>query len=377
MDILCLSTSAYFTFPTRKHHVMQRLKNHRVLFVDPAVTWLAPLRDKSARPSLNAWREPPKRDQAHPHIEVIAQPPVLPFYNKYRAVNRRNQKRLAKYLQRRMDDAGMQNPLLWVYTPTAVDLLDDLPHGGVVYDCIDRHSGYPGLISPAVVDAMDEELARRADAVFTTADGLCERLSPLNTHTALIPNGVNYVLFANAPMQPLNEKPTLGFSGPIQHCIDTGLVAYAARKRPDWHFRFLSKPLPGVDITPLVGLPNVEITGLRPYHEMPAALSGLDVCLNLFSSGDLARDVSPLKFYEYLAVGKPIVSTPQPVQVQQYADVIEIADGPEAFVAACERALADQDPARRDKRRAYAEACSWEARVAEMEEKLKEWKVMM
>jgi glycosyltransferase involved in cell wall biosynthesis len=132
-----------------------------------------------------------------------------------------------------------------------------------------------------------------------------------------------------------------------------------------------------VDITPLTGLPNVEITGLRPYHEMPAALSSLDVCLNLFRAGDLSRDVSPLKFYEYLAVGKPIVSTPQPAQVHNYADVIEIADGPESFVAACERALRDIDLNRRAARKACAQACSWEARVAEMEERLREWKIVM
>jgi glycosyltransferase involved in cell wall biosynthesis len=358
---------------------MMRLKGHRVLFVDPAVTWLAPLRDKSAKQSMAVWRNPPKRDEANPHIEVIAQPPIAPFYNKYRAINRRNQKRLAGYLRRRLAEAGMENPLLWAYTPTAADILGHLPHSGVVYDCIDRHAGYPGFVSPAIVDAMDEELARKASAVFTTANGLYERLSPLNPRTALVPNGVNYELFANAPMQPLNDKPTFGFSGKIQQCTDIDVVAYAAKARPDWQFLFLGDPLPGVDTSALANLPNVKVDGFyRPYEQMPAELAKLDVCLNLYRRDNaLAWDVSPLKLPEYLASGNPVVSTAFNQAALQYADVIEIADGPESFVAACERALDDKCPERRAKRRAYAKACSWEARVAEMERRLKEWNVMV
>ena len=95
------------------------------------------------------------------------------------------------------------------------------------------------------------------------------------------------------------------------------------------------------------------------------------MCLNVFRDGNLSRDVSPLKFYEYLATGKPVVSTPQPEQVLGYADAVYIAYGEEDFVKKCEEALAEPDDVKENMRIDYARACSWDARVHQMEEILK------
>ena len=86
----------------------------------------------------------------------------------------------------------------------------------------------------------------------------------------------------------------------------------------------------------------------------------------------MSRDVSPLKFFEYLATGKPIVSTPQPEQVLDYADAVEIAGTPEEFIAACQRALQDNTPEHTERRIAYGRASAWDARVAQMEQLLTE-----
>ena len=94
-----------------------------------------------------------------------------------------------------------------------------------------------------------------------------------------------------------------------------------------------------MDLSALEALPNCIFLGLRPNEQLPAYLAQCDVCLNLFDNSDLSRDVSPLKFFEYLATGKPIVSTAQPEQVLQYAGDIHIADTPEEFLAACGQAL--------------------------------------
>ena len=108
---------------------------------------------------------------------------------------------------------------------------------------------------------------------------------------------------------------------------------------------------------------------------MPSYLAHFDACLNLFDASPLSRDVSPLKFYEYLATGKPIVSTPQPEQVLQYASIIHIAHTPTAFIEACQAAL--QDDGRQQARMEAGRAASWDSRVAEMCHILKEkgiWK---
>ena len=97
-----------------------------------------------------------------------------------------------------------------------------------------------------------------------------------------------------------------------------------------------------------------------------------DLCLNLFAPGRLSKDVSPLKFYEYLATGKPIVSTREPLQIQEYSDLIYIADSPEQFVALCGQALAEEDPTLRCRRMEAGKAASWDNRVRQMEIVLQE-----
>ena len=100
---------------------------------------------------------------------------------------------------------------------------------------------------------------------------------------------------------------------------------------------------------------------------MPSYIQNFDVCLNVFRDGNLSRDVSPLKFYEYLATGKPVVSTPQPEQVLDYADSVYIARGEDEFIKKCEEAMSEPDETKTNLRIEYARNCSWDARVREME----------
>ena len=117
---------------------------------------------------------------------------------------------------------------------------------------------------------------------------------------------------------------------------------------------------------------NVHFLGLKPNEQLPQYLAHFDACLNLFAKSDLSKDVSPLKFYEYLSTGRPIVSTRQPDQILQYAPLIEIADSQEEFIAACEASLADTAPERTKARIEAGRACSWDSRVAQMCEILQE-----
>ena len=375
--IVCLSTSPWYPIPTRKQQVMSRLSDAEILYFDPPVTYLAPLKDKNAQPKLRAWKNPGER--VAENITVYALPPVLPFFNKFRFINRWNQRKIARYVNKKCRAHGFDAPLLWCYSPTSVDCADRIKRGKLVYDCVDRHSAYGGLMDPALVDAMEEELAGKADAVFATAQALYARLREYNLKTKLIPNGANFERFfaASRPQEkpadfPAGDGPVFGFVGALQGCIDYGLVAHAAKARPDWRFVFLGRKVPGVDLSALEALPNCHFLGLKPNEQLPAYLAHCDVCLNLFDNSDLSRDVSPLKFFEYLATGKPIVSTPQPLQILQYRGDIHVADGEDAFLAACEAALADADPARKERRIELGRECSWDSRVAEMEAYLRE-----
>ena len=120
-QVVCLSTSNFHPFPSRKQNVMTRLRDCRVLYFDPPVTWLAPLKDKNARSRLSDHRKAP--EQATESVTVCALPPVLPFFNKCRFINRLNQRRLARFVRRKMKDLGFEQPLLWCYSPTSCDIV--------------------------------------------------------------------------------------------------------------------------------------------------------------------------------------------------------------------------------------------------------------
>lgn len=369
--IVCLSTSPWYPIPTRKQQVMSRIPDAEILYFDPAVSLLAPLRDREAGKKLWAYRKPGAHPQSN--ITVYSLPPVLPFFNKFHWINRLNQRRISRFVKKKLAQHEMDKPVLWTYSPTSCDCVDRIPHSALVYDCVDRHSAYGGLMDPKVVDAMEEALAAKADRVFATAQGLCDRLKAVNPNTVFLPNGANYARFSQAAQPqpapadfPKGEGPVFGFVGALQECIAYDYVEYAAKKKPEWRFVFIGGEKPGADLSGLKALNNVFFLGLKPNDQLPAYMAQFDACLNLFASGDLSKDVSPLKFYEYLATGKPIVTTPQPDQVLAYRELIHVAHTKEEFVVMCAEAQADELPERKAARMEAGRESSWDARVAEM-----------
>ena len=263
---------------------------------------------------------------------------------------------------------------MWVYSPVTADLVDLVPHKALVYDCVDRHSAYGGLMEPALVDAMELELAGKGGSRLRhrRRAGRAPARS-VQPKTDMIPNGANFERFVQAAQpQPLPDDmqgiphPIFGFVGALQSCIEYGYLEAAAKARPDWSFVLIGKEKPGVDLSALHAMPNVHFLGLKPNEQLPLYLAHFDACLNLFAKSDLSKDVSPLKFYEYLATGRPIVSTKQPDQILQYAPLIEIADSQEEFISACEKSCSDTAPEQIDARIEAGRACSWDSRVAQM-----------
>lgn len=395
-QIVCISTSNYYPMPTRKQNVMNRLSDAEILYIDPPVTYIAPLKDKKAKERIGAWKSPGKK--ARENLTVFAAPPVYPFFNKQRWINRINQKKLAKFINRKIKEAGFEKPVLWCYSPTSCDLVDHIENSGIIYDCVDRHSAYQGMIDPAVVDQMEKELAEKSSQVFCTAQGLYDTLIQYNSSTALIPNGAAYELFSQAADEKDSGSaaqadgsagsgasgqehiggntgrsgPVFGFVGALQECIDYDCICAVADAWPEGEVVMIGRSLPGVDLSPLTARKNIRLVGLVPQTELPSYIRKFDVCLNTFREGRLSRDVSPLKFYEYLATGKPIVSTGEPLQVQDFADVVHIAHTKEQFVEACADALSEHDPQKKERRLEYGRQCSWDERVKQMEKILTE-----
>ena len=122
--IVCLSTTNYHPLPTRKQNVMSRLKNSEVLYFDPPVSVIAPLKDKKASAYIKKYKQPGEKVEGHENITVYALPPVLPFFNKYRWINKINQKRQAKFVRKKMREHGFADEtVLWCYSPSSCDIV--------------------------------------------------------------------------------------------------------------------------------------------------------------------------------------------------------------------------------------------------------------
>lgn len=373
-QVICLSTSNFYPMPTRKQNVMRRLSDSEILYFDPPVSLLAPLKDPSSFKRLFRFL---KKGVIENNITVYAMPPVLPFFNKYRFINKINQFFAGIFVRSKIKHHKFKDIVLWCYSPSYCDI--KIKYSGLVYDCVDRHSQYPGMINKDVVNKMEKDLASKADMVFSTAIGLHETLLSYNKNARLIPNGSAYEIFSRAHFETFDipdalkgkSHPIFGFVGMLQECIDYELIERIANEIENSTVIMIGKPLPGVNIDRLKKYENIIITGLIPQEDLPKYISHFDVCLNTFTAGGLSTDVSPLKFYEYLSTGKPIVSTREPIQVLDFEDLAYIAHNRDDFIDLCLLALAEKDSEKVLKRLTCGKNCSWSARVKQMEEILR------
>lgn len=244
---------------------------------------------------------------------------------------------LSEYLMRE----GIDEYLLWFYTPMAVPLAEGLAPRGSIYDCMDELSAF-AFAPPALVER-EAALFEKVDLVFTGGRSLYESKRSKHDEVHCFPSSVDHEHFGQRdlpdhPDQAALARPRLGYYGVIDERIDLGLVAALADAHPEWQIVMVG-PLAKVDPAQLPQRSNVYWMGQRRYDELPAFLSGWDVCLMPFALNASTRFISPTKTLEYLAAGKPVVSTPVTDVAAQYSAVVPIAATAAEFVAACEDIL--------------------------------------
>jgi GT2 family glycosyltransferase/glycosyltransferase involved in cell wall biosynthesis len=323
-----------------------------------------------ARPrELGGWRPRPPRLVA-PGIWVVRVARPLPN-RASRAVSDRVE---AAQIRRAARAVGLERPFLWTQDPRAADLIDILGVAGIVYDLTDDWAAFER--EPArrsLVDGRIDRLLERADWVFACSRKLAEDAHRRGTEAQLLPNAVTPPPPAAAPLPEVLAlpRPRLGYLGTLHSDrLDAGLVARAARLRPQWSFVLMGPDLlRGPDRATLLALPNVHYLGVRPHTRVPSFLAGLDLALlpNLVS--DFTRSLDPLKMYEYLASGLPVIATPAGI-AQEFRGLVTIATGAEELVAGAERELACAGEERREQLRAAVAGETWDARAQAVEETL-------
>lgn len=244
---------------------------------------------------------------------------------------------------------------LWFYTPMHLPWTRHLNPLAVVYDCMDELSGFKG--APPEMKEREIELLQWADVVFTGGHSLYEAKRGQHHSIYPFPSSIDAPHFARArtiTTEPEDQTSIpgmrLGFFGVIDERMDLELIAGVAAMRPEWHLVLIG-PVVKIDPASLPQLPNIHYLGMKTYDELPFYIAGWDVAMLPFARNDSTRFISPTKTPEYLAAGLPVVSTSIRDVVCPYgnAGVVHIADTPEAFVGATEKALAE-DPGQRLKR---------------------------
>jgi glycosyltransferase involved in cell wall biosynthesis len=243
--------------------------------------------------------------------------------------------------------AGLRGgPLItWYYTPMMLPFSKALDAAAVVYDCMDELSKF--RFAPEGLLDLEQELIDKADLVFTGGSSLYEAKRDRHASVHLFPSSVDRDHFGKARTaveDPADQAelphPRLGFFGVIDERFDIELLDRIAQIRPDWTFVMVG-PVAKIAPEDLPRRPNIHYLGPKTYNQLPSYLAGWDVALMPFAMNESTQFISPTKTPEYLAGGKPVVSTPVKDVVRHYGQLegVQIAGDADSFVAACENAL--------------------------------------
>jgi len=264
-------------------------------------------------------------------------------------------------------------PVQWFYTPMpAPTMLGAFGERAVVYDCMDELSKF--RFAPRELVERERLLMSRADVVFTGGHKLWRSKSRLHDNVHFFGCGVDSAHFAKARLSdtptPADladvDVPVLGYYGVIDERVDYALVRALAEANPDCVVAMVG-PVVKVDPRELPQAPNIRWLGQKTYAELPTYAKAFDVCLMPFALNEATEYINPTKTLEYMAAGKPIVSTPIADVLHHFASVVAVGDTPESFVRAVRAALEAPDPARIARGIGMAKDNTWEAIVARMQ----------
>jgi glycosyltransferase involved in cell wall biosynthesis len=266
-----------------------------------------------------------------------------------------------------------ERPIQWFYTPMpAPAMIGAFDERAVIYDCMDELSKF--RFAPRELVDRERSLMAQADVVFTGGYALWQSKSKYHANVHFFGCGVDVAHFASArsadlPLPPeiaALEKPVIGYYGVIDERIDYDLLRHIAESLPEAELVMVG-PVVKVDPNELPQVPNIHWLGQRQYAELPAHVKGFDVCLMPFALNEATEYINPTKTLEYMAAGKPIVSTAISDVVHNFTPVVTVARSPEEFVSAVRAAIEAPSAEMIAHGLEQARTNSWESIVARME----------
>ncbi|HYM14361.1 MAG TPA: glycosyltransferase [Dehalococcoidia bacterium] len=377
-DIVCLSFVTWDDHWGTPQQVMSRLaRSNRVLYVDQAVSplsFVTGIRSRAALArQLRRWRQGYR--EVAKNVYAAAPPPVLPLRS-FKPVNAINGWILRRWLARTARRLGIREPIVVNFQPLSPHVASAVRPSHTVFYCVDQYAAVPiWWHSSAAAAAREAECCREAELVVCVGRALTEARRALNPNTHFVPNAADVAHFATArdPATAVPDdlarlpKPVAGYIGVVDFRFDAGLIAAAARDRPEWSFAVIG-PVKGDarGLEPLRALRNVRFLGNKPVAQLPAYARGIDVCLIPYRVDEFTSHIFPLKLFEYLAAGKPIVASDLRELRPYEGTGVSIARTPDEFVSAIEAALAGESSERVAERQLLARSHTWDERVEQL-----------
>ncbi len=328
MDSLIVFSHLRWNFVyQRPQHLMARLaKQYRVFFFEEPVYDEAGDRLVITEPAQNIFVCTPHT----PHQEKGFHDEQIPA--------------LQSLIDQLIADRQISNPIAWLYTPMALPLVKGLQARAIVYDCMDELAAFKN--APRQLLQREHALLKTADFVFTGGPSLYRAKRSRHHAVHCFPSSVDKEHFHSA-RKPDNESdaqrgiphPRLGFFGVVDERVDVGLIDQMSLSHPEWQLIIVG-PIVKIDPGSLPRRSNIHYFDQQPYAELPRFLAGWDVCLLPFALNEATRFISPTKTLEYMAAGKPIVSTPIEDVATPHGHVVSVGEGA-AFIELCERALCE------------------------------------
>ena len=352
-DLLCLSHLRWnFVFQRPQHLLSRFARERRVFFFEEPIYGPGLPRLEVTQSKEGVWVAVPHLPEGMDEQQVLATQRML--------------------LDELLAGHAVTRFVSWYYTPMALPFSRHLSPLATVYDCMDELSAFRG--APPGLLRNEAELLQLADLVFTGGQSLYEAKKDRHHSVHAFPSSVDTAHFAQARdglAEPEDlasvPHPRLGFCGVVDERMDLELLAAMAEARPDWQLVIIG-PVVKIDPAHLPRRSNIHYLGGKPYAQLPQYLAHWDVALMPFARNESTRFISPTKTPEYLAAGKPVVSTSIRDVVRPYGEqqLVHIADEPGAFVRACEAALACERATWLPRVDAHLATMSWDTTWARM-----------
>ena len=374
-DIILISNQMlddrYWT--SKQYITMELIKNNRVLYVEANYSFGKLLSGMIGK----KWPVVPfgRLQYENDNLSVLTPYPRLPYRNHFQWIGWLNQKLLLAKIRRATKKLNFVHPLLWTFLHQTANMIGKLDESVAIYHCVDDWSvllPMAGVGEPKRIRKDEKKLISCVDVVFRVSAKLLDYFKIPNTKVFDIPNGVDIDLFN--PECYLDEslqddmknlpRPILGFSGSIGKWVDVELLIQVSRRYEEVSIVIIGLNEKNPNIHKLKPLENVHFLGMKPREEVPQYISGFDVCLMPFNRTEVGKGLLPLKMFEYLALGKPVVATSSEV-LEQFEEVLYLADDNDAFVQGIENAMVDHDRKNSVSRREWALKYSWKNRVSE------------